>query len=71
MAERHKLEGEQFTDMPLAALARRDGVVFIVVDREIANSRRDWSEPVQIRIERDRFDSRLRHLALRPVRRSR
>jgi len=63
----NELEGTQDTNLPLHVLAKRDNVVFIVVDRALADAMRDWSAPMRLRIKRDRFDSRIRHMDLQPA----
>jgi len=55
------------TNAPLHILAKRDDVVFVVMTRELADAMRDFGPPVQVRLERDKFDGRLRHLVARPA----
>jgi len=62
----NELEEGHDTNLPLHALAKRDGVVFVVVDRAIADGMRDFGEPIRMRIRRDKYDGRLRHFDIAP-----
>lgn len=49
----------------LGTLARKDDLVFVPISRAFAEAMRAWSAPVEIRLDNDPRDPRLRRLTMR------
>jgi len=52
----------------LGELAMNDNLVYVAVPREMAESFRQWSDPVQFRLGTDHRHPRLRQMTVRPAR---